>query len=279
MKPNIQIKQLLNICIFIVCAMQIQAQTCFESSLTMPNNPIESQSGIFQATFTATPVRPTGSTNVGVGLSQNTVEFASGWACGIRFSYGEIRYVNSTGWTSAGTGLSFTTGTTYSFRFVVDVPNHTYSIYVTPEEGSEVSLATNVLMKGTPTSLNYWNLINISSDLGTANQLTVCDFAIGTPGPTTATPNIALNTNEVNLFAYPNPSSGQTIIKYTLIESGKVALSLYDVSGKQITIIESGYKEKGVYEKEYDMMAFPKGIYFINLTQEGRSSGSCKLIK
>ncbi len=279
MKPNIQIKQLLNICIFIVCAMQIQAQTCLESSLTMQKNPIESQSGVFQATFTATPVRPIESTNVGVGLSQNLVDWASGWACGIRFSYGKIQYVTSTGWTPIGTGPSFTSETTYSLRFVVDVPNLTYSIFIAPEGGSEVSLATNVLMKGTPPSLNYWNLVNISSDLGTANQLTVCDFAIGAPGPTTATPNIALNTNEVNLFAYPNPSSGQTIIKYTLNESGKVALSLYDVSGKQMTIIESGYKEKGVYEKEYDMMAFPKGIYFINLTQEGRSFGSCKLIK
>jgi hypothetical protein len=43
----------------------------------------------------------------------------------------------------ADQAVPYTVGTRYAIRLVVNVPQHTYSVYVTPESGAEQTLATN----------------------------------------------------------------------------------------------------------------------------------------
>ena len=42
---------------------------------------------------------------------------------------------------AADATMAYSSGTSYHFRLVVNVPNHTYSVYVTPAGQSEVTLA------------------------------------------------------------------------------------------------------------------------------------------
>jgi flagellar hook assembly protein FlgD len=52
---------------------------------------------------------------------------------------------------------------------------------------------------------------------------------------------------------FPNPASEQTRIKYDLPESANVSLRIYDLSGKLLKVIYSGFQNAGAQEVEYNL--------------------------
>ncbi|OFX29427.1 MAG: hypothetical protein A2W92_13370 [Bacteroidetes bacterium GWA2_42_15] len=252
-----------------------QTNSCITSSSTCQNLSFESQTGTFETTFSATPLNGQ-PLDVVVGLSSGQANSAADMSCIVRFSLeNKIIGRNGSGW-SWNPYISYTANTKYLFRLVVDVAANTYSIYVTPEGGSEVNIGANYAFRVPASSLAWWSIVDVEN----RGTVEACDFAISSSTKSaTSMSDIKLNSNEMCLSSYPNPSSGQVTIKYIVDEPGKVTLSLYDMSGKQLTTLENGYKEKGMHEKRYDMIAFPNGTYYINLIHDGRSSASCKLIK
>jgi hypothetical protein len=140
------------------------------------------QSGVFTATFTASPsISPS---NAVVGLSSGAATGYTGIAAMIRF--------NTTGTIDARNGGAFTTGTvaftagaTYSFRLVVDVGTRTYAAYVTAPSGSEQTLGTGLAFRteqASVTSLSHATL-NVNGTPG--GSLTVSPVTVST-APTSA---------------------------------------------------------------------------------------------
>jgi len=84
-----------------------------------------------------------------------------GLSCIARFNpTGQIDAYNGTAYTAAST-IPYSAGVAYHFRFVVNVSAHTYSIYVTPAGGSELTVGFNYAFRSTAntvTSLDTWNL-------------------------------------------------------------------------------------------------------------------------
>jgi hypothetical protein len=131
--------------------------------------------GTFTATFDATPsVSPE---NAVIGLSNGAATAFSKLGCIVRFNpSGDIDAYNGSAY-----GLSvihYSAGVSYHFRLVVNVTAHTYSAYVTPVGGSELTVGTNYAFRSganTMTSLNDWNL-DVDSSIGgaslTAHNLT-----------------------------------------------------------------------------------------------------------
>ncbi len=64
---------------------------------------------------------------------------------------------------------------------------------------------------------------------------------------------------------YPNPFNPSTKIRYTIPERSKVILKVYDLQGKEISILVDEEKPKGSYEFEFDASSLPSGIYFYRL--------------
>ncbi len=64
---------------------------------------------------------------------------------------------------------------------------------------------------------------------------------------------------------FPNPASNQFTISYTLNKSAEVDIRLFDLTGKEIKIIEKGLKEKGSNQQTYNVLneKLTRGIYFI----------------
>ncbi|MGA3007129.1 MAG: glycoside hydrolase family 88 protein [Opitutaceae bacterium] len=116
---------------------------------------MSAQTGIFTATFDATPsVSPENSV---VGLSQGKATAYTGIACVARFNpTGQIDAYNGTGY--GPSTISYSVGVSYHFRLVVNVPANTYSIYVTPAGGSELTVGTNYGFRAAATSLDTWDL-------------------------------------------------------------------------------------------------------------------------
>lgn len=76
---------------------------------------------------------------------------------------------------------------------------------------------------------------------------------------------------DLQLTAQPNPMKEATIFRYTLEESGQVALTLHSLSAQKAVTLFSGYQIAGEQYVEWALTgALPAGLYIARLqTQEG----------
>ena len=85
---------------------------------------------------------------------------------------------------------------------------------------------------------------------------------------------------------FPNPFTDETIIKYQVIKSGMVQLSVYDIDGKQIATLIDEMQVPGYYQLSFSSRigsitrTLDPGIYFYRLKQELRvDSGKMVVIR
>ncbi len=180
------------------------------------NTSMTAQTGTFTATFNATP--SASPNNALVGLSNGAQTAFSGLATAVRFNTtGQIDARNGGAYAAANV-IPFSANTTYAFRLVVNVPAHTYSIYVTPSGGSELTVGTNYAFRteqNTVSTLNNWAAVVDTTANGGAGTLTVSSFSLGATPPSapTFTPAAGSYTSAQSVTI---ASAGSTSIRYTL---------------------------------------------------------------
>jgi hypothetical protein len=76
---------------------------------------------------------------------------------------------------------------------------------------------------------------------------------------------------------YPNPFNPTTHIRYTISQSGRVFLKVYDILGKEVAILLDRYQERGEYDVIFQSQNLTSGIYFYTLTS-GNFTATNKLI-
>ncbi|MFC2150551.1 T9SS type A sorting domain-containing protein [Calditrichota bacterium] len=76
---------------------------------------------------------------------------------------------------------------------------------------------------------------------------------------------------------YPNPFNSSTRISYTVPASGEVTLKLFEISGREVALLESGYRQAGRFEYSLDGAGMATGIYLVRLTQ-GQQTVVSKLL-
>ena len=77
-----------------------------------------------------------------------------------------------------------------------------------------------------------------------------------------------INTNpseKISLQNYPNPFNGTTTISYGISSSSMVELSVYNLLGTRVALIETATKAAGNYSLEWDAKNLPKGVYLLQL--------------
>jgi hypothetical protein len=123
--------------------------------------------GTFTATYDATPTASP--ENAVVGLSNGAATGFGNLGCIARFNpSGQIDAYNGTAY-AAASSINYSANVSYHFRFVVNVTAHTYSVFVTPSGGSEITVGSNYAFRSTAntmTSLNDWNLYVDPSNAG-----------------------------------------------------------------------------------------------------------------
>ncbi len=157
------------------------AQSCLTATAGGPweNAPLAStQSGTFTVTFDATPSASPINSVIALSLGAQTAY--TGFATLARFNpSGDIDARNGGAYAAAST-IPYSGGKTYHFRQVINVPAHTYSTFVTPPGGSELTVGSNFAFRteqNTVTSLDWWGVF------AGAGSDTVCNFAIATGTP------------------------------------------------------------------------------------------------
>lgn len=108
-----------------------------------------------------------------------------------------------------------------------------------------------------------------TTSMGKSNSEGVIVTSIGIKNPYTVQ-SLILNQN------YPNPFNPATQISYTLKQAGKVSLKIYDIQGRFIETLFSGYKQAGGHNVEFNANHLASGVYLFSL-QAGNSVQTKKM--
>ena len=158
-------------------AINLVAQTTSWSNFSFPT-----QATNFTASFDVAPSQP--GEDAVIGLAATNAADYTDLAAIVRFNNTNTIDVRNGSAYSADASVPYSAGTTYHVRMVVNLSAHTYSVYVTPQGGSEIALATNYAFRteqATDASL---------SDIGgfsTSGSATVLNFSIGGASPAAPT--------------------------------------------------------------------------------------------
>lgn len=79
--------------------------------------------------------------------------------------------------------------------------------------------------------------------------------------------------------AFPNPVSSATIIRFDLVKSANVTISVFDMTGRKVTDLFSGPMNKGPQQIQWDVNAegIAEGLYLL-LISDGTLSRQLKLV-
>jgi hypothetical protein len=216
------------------------------------------QTGAFTATVAASPsISPS---NAVVGLSSGAATGYTGIACMARF--------NTTGTIDARNGSGFTTGTipfsanvTYTFRFVVNVATHTYSVYVTPAGGTEQTIGTSLAFRTETAAVT--NLSHATFDVNPTpgGALTYWPVTVsGTPTPAKiAVPaaNVIASADDGNVPA--NTVDGSLATRWSA--SGDGQWIRYDLgSTKTVSLVKIAFYNGDVRTSTFDVQTSSDGM-------------------
>jgi photosystem II stability/assembly factor-like uncharacterized protein len=86
--------------------------------------------------------------------------------------------------------------------------------------------------------------------------------------------------DKILLSNYPNPFNAQTTISYSLPSASNVTIEIFDISGRKVETLFSGYKEAGHYAVVWDAREAASGVYFYRIKAgEFSSVKKCVLLR
>jgi chitodextrinase len=154
---------------------------CVTSSASWQNSAMLSPDGTFDVAFDATP--SAADIDAVTGLSATTAVSYSDLAVTARFnSTGTIDAING-GAYAAANAVPYSGGATYHFRAAVNVPNHSYSLYVTPPGKPETPVALNYAFRTGQTGVTALSDWAVTAANGSHQT---CGLAVTNPNDTTA---------------------------------------------------------------------------------------------
>jgi hypothetical protein len=74
------------------------------------------------------------------------------------------------------------------------------------------------------------------------------------------------NSAEYSVYASPNPFNPSTVISYQLSVGSFVNLAVYDVLGRKVVELISGWRNAGLHEVTFDGSGLASGVYIYRLT-------------
>ncbi|MBX2818564.1 MAG: T9SS type A sorting domain-containing protein, partial [Rhodothermaceae bacterium] len=140
-------------------------------------------------------------------------------------------------------------------------------VLVQPEEGN-ISIRA-VATDSASTSARYTlslrreNEIKVLANEVSLDELTATPYveavSVSVQEPVSIPTGITLFQN------YPNPFNQSTMVSYSLAETTTIKLSVVDVLGREVRVLDQGTRPLGSYEIPFDGSALPAGLYLYRL--------------
>lgn len=70
---------------------------------------------------------------------------------------------------------------------------------------------------------------------------------------------------------YPNPVTESATISYRLPRASDVSIGIYDVVGREVAMIFSGFREDGAHTIVWNAQSLPAGVYSFRMIADGLS--------
>jgi hypothetical protein len=146
--------------------------TTYTAANGFVNVPLGStQSGTFTAQFDASPsISPS---NVTLSLCSGAQTAYTGLACMVRFNTTGTIDARNGGAFAAATSIPFSAGVNYHFRMVVNVATHTYSAFVTPAGGSEITIGSGYAFRTEQAAVTSLDTFNVDVNTTPGGSVTV----------------------------------------------------------------------------------------------------------
>jgi hypothetical protein len=81
----------------------------------------------------------------------------------------------------------------------------------------------------------------------------------------------AITPTKVRLFQnYPNPCNATTTIRFTIPETVKIRLAVFDASGEEVALLVSGLKDAGTHTVTFDVSQLNSGVHFYRLETDSQ---------
>lgn len=158
-------------------------------------------------------------------------------------------------------------GETWSVRknlspSVIATASNTSSSFVPTASDWETVTITNI-------TSSYWTSnfrFKFQFVSGGGNNIYIDDINIYDPSTVSVK-----ESDDVNLFrVFPNPANDMAKVSFDLLEGNDVKIVLTDMLGQQIQVIEQAKLNAGSHQFEINTNELSNGIYFVNLSVEGR---------
>ncbi|MDY6934891.1 MAG: fibronectin type III domain-containing protein [Spirochaetota bacterium] len=162
-------------------AKAILEEDCIESDPSWQNHSLTES---LYDTFTADVVVIPDNDNIdGIfAFSDGSGATFSDFAILVRFNETGLIDIRNGDSYEADETVPYTLGICYQFRLAVDVTNHTFSVYVTPENTSETMIAMDYIFRTEQNTVTNLNNIGVWADDG--GSLQVCNLTITSTEPT-----------------------------------------------------------------------------------------------
>ena len=177
--------------------------------------------------------------------------------------------------------LKSTNGGQDWFEFVPSLNDSLYKLYfINVNTGWSIANGNGNLIKRTTDGGSTWqnqytqgnlffNLVSIffTDNLhGWVSSNNGYIYATGTGGVTSIEPISTEIPESYKLYQnYPNPFNPSTRIKFDIPKQGNVKLTIYDMSGKEVSVLVNSELKAGSYEYNFDGSGLSSGVYFYKL--------------
>jgi photosystem II stability/assembly factor-like uncharacterized protein len=122
----------------------------------------------------------------------------------------------------------------------------------------------NALYFDQPAATGY-----VAGDFGTIIKIDL-DFWVGTDEP-------EKQISKFSAAIFPNPASGIADCRFSMADSRRIILKIFDVSGREMAKVFEGMKPAGEHSIHIDVSGFDPGIYFYRISS-GDQSMTGKLV-
>lgn len=78
---------------------------------------------------------------------------------------------------------------------------------------------------------------------------------------------------------YPNPFNGRTLIRYSISGRQYVRLSVFDILGREVTVLADELQEAGTHTAFFEVSNRSSGVYFYRLIAGDNSQTRCMVIQ
>jgi len=159
-------------------------------------------------------------------------------------------------WGGAGVGLVWMTGALSDGRWVWFHDGRTLGVLTTINLDEVQKTGVIILTNANPVNVDA--IVSIQNTLFTIGDTLAVSVPPTQDGPGLPT-HYALSQN------YPNPFNPSTTIRYELPKASQVNLSVYDMLGREVSVLVNERREVGVHKVKFDGSYLSSGVYFYRL--------------